>query len=144
MFTIPKDAKITKVANYAAASTTDVDSARVDMAGYDSVTFIAAVGDVTSGSVLQLLVKSNAADSTSGSTTELTGTAFTAGASDADNSLLIGTVHKPTLRYAYATLKIDTQNAVFENIIAVQYNAKSLPVTQGSLVIDNGIAGPMA
>ncbi len=144
MFTLPKDAKITKVANYAAASTTDVDSARVDMTGFDTVTFIAAVGDCVSGCVLSLTVKSNAADSTSNSTTEKAGTTVTAGTSDCDNSLLINTVHKPTLRYAYATLAIDTQTAVFENIIAIQYNAKSVPVTQGSLVVDNVVGGPNA
>lgn len=144
MFTLPKDAKITKVANYAAASTTDVDSARVDMTGYDTVTFIAAVGDVTSGCVLNLTVKSNAADSTSSSTTEKAGTTITAGSTDTDNCLLINTVHKPTLRYAYATLAIDTQNAVFENIIAIQYNAKNVPVTQPATTVDNVVAGPNA
>ncbi len=144
MFTLPKDCKITKVANYAAASTTDVDSARVDMTGFDTVTFVAAVGDCTSGSVLTLVAKSNAADSTSNSTTEKANTAITAGTSDCDNSLLMVTVHKPTLRYAYASLGIDTQNAVFENIIAFQYNAKSVPVTQGALVVSNEVAGPNA
>ncbi len=144
MFTLPKDAKITKVANYAAASTTDVDSARVDMTGYDSVTFLCAVGDVTSTAVIQAVAKSNPADSTSNSTTELTGTAVTADATSADNSIFAITVHKPQNRYAYCTLKIDTANAVFENIIAVQYNAKNLPVTQPATTVANDVAGPNA
>lgn len=144
MFTLGKDCKITKVANYAAASTTDVDSARVDMTGYDSVIFIASIGDVTSGAVIQLVAKSNAADSTSSSTTEKSGTSTTAGASNMDNCLVAVDLHKPTLRYAYATLIIDTQNAVFESMFAIQYNAKNVPVTQGSTMFDLVFGGPNA
>lgn len=144
MFTMGKDCKITKLANYAAASTTDVESSRVDMTGFDSVMFISSIGDCTNGAVIQLIAKSNAADSTSGSTTEKTGTSITAGASDYDNKLLILDIHKPTLRYAYVTQVIDTQNAVFENIIAIQYNAKSVPITQPASVGQLEFAGPLA
>jgi hypothetical protein len=144
MFTLFKDAKITKVNNAAAAGTTDQDSDRVDMTGFDSVAFVWSIGDVTSGSVLQAIAKSNVADSTSGSTTEKSGTSITAGASDYDNKLLIVDLHKPTLRYAYSTLVIDTQNAVVNGCYAIQYNAKSVPVTQGSTVGDCVFGGPNA
>lgn len=144
MFTMLKDCKITRVANDAAASTTDVDSSRVDMTGYDSVMFIAILGDVTVGAVLSLTAKSNAADSTSSSTTEKAGTTITAGASDYDNKMLIVDLHRPTLRYAYCSLQIDTANAVVDGIIAIQYNAKSMPVTQGSTVGDGVVGGPNA
>ena len=144
MYTMLKDCKITRVSNAAVAGTTDIESSRVDMTGFDSVMFVALLGDVTSGSVLTLTAKSNAADSTTSSTSEKAGTVITAGASDYDNKLLIVDLHKPTLRYAYCTLLIDTQNAVVDGIIAIQYNAKNHPVTQGSTVGDGVVGGPNA
>jgi hypothetical protein len=144
MLTLIKDVKITKVNNAAVAGTTDQDSDRVDMTGFDSVCFIWVLGDVTSGSVLQAIAKSNAADSTSSSTTEKSGTSITAGASDYDNKMLIVDLHRPTLRYAYSTLVIDTQNAVVNSCIAIQYNAHAKAVTQGSTVGDAVVGGPNA
>lgn len=140
MLTLLKDAKITRVNNAASAGTTDQDSSRVDMSGFDSVMFVWLLGDVTSGSVIQAIGKSNAADSTSGSTTEKSGTSITAGASDYDNKLLIVDMPRVQNRYAYSTLVIDTQNAVVDGCIAIQYNAKTLPTTQGSTVGD-GVIG---
>lgn len=144
MFTMLKDCKITRVNNSASAGTTDQDSSRVDMTGFDSVMFIWSLGDVTSGAVIQAIAKSNAADSTSSSTTEKSGTSITAGASDYDNKLLIVDLHKPTLRYAYSTLVIDTQNAVVDGCVAIQYNSHKCPITQGSTVGDGVIGGPNA
>src|ERR1043166_586765 len=142
MRSLLKDSKITRVSNSAVAGTTDIDSARVDMTGFDSVMFIALLGDVTSTSALQLIAKSNAADSTSSSTTEKAGTAITAGASDYDNKALVVDLHKPQNRYAYCTLVIDTANAVVDGIIAIQYNARSVPTSQPSSVGDAVLGGP--
>lgn len=144
MITLTKDCKFTKVNNAVAAGTTDQDSDRVDMTGFDSVCFVWSIGDVTSGAVVQAIAKSNAADSTSSSTTEKSGTSTTAGASNMDNTLLIVDLHKPTLRYAYSTLVIDTQNAVVNGCYAIQYNAKSLPVTQSATVFEAVVGGPNA
>lgn len=146
MFTFGKDCKITRVNNAAVAGTTDQDSARVDMTGFDSVAFIWSLGDVTAASVITASAKSNAADSTTSSTTEKTNTTITAGASDYDNKLIIVDLHRPTLRYAYSTLVIDTQNAVVDGCIAVQYNASKgrLPITQGSTVGQLEFGGPNA
>lgn len=144
MFTMLKDCKVTRVSNSQAASQTDIDSARVDMKDYESVMFVALLGDATSGSVLQLTAKSNAADSTSGSTTEKAGTQITAGASDYDNKMLIVDLHRPQNRYAYCSLAIDTQNCVVDGILAIQYNAKSKPITQGLTVGDGVVGGPNA
>lgn len=144
MFTMLKDCKITRVSNSQSASQTDIDSTRVDMKDYESVMFVALLGDATSGSVLQLTAKSNASDSTSGSTTEKAGTQITAGASDYDNKMLIVDLHRPQNRYAYCSLAIDTQNCVVDGILAIQYNSKSKPITQGSTVGDGVVGGPNA
>ena len=144
MFSLLKDTKISAVENAAAAGTTDLVTDVLDMTGFDSVLFMAKLGDVTSGSVLQLTVSSNPTNSASNGTTEKAGTEITAGASDYDNKLLIVDVLRPSQQYVYATLRIDTQNAVVDGIFAVQYNSRSVPVTQGSSVGSGSLGGPNA
>lgn len=135
MFDFVKDVKITLVSTGTAAGTTDIDSDRVDMTDFDSVCFVWQLGDVDNTAVVSALLKSNAADSTTGSTTEITGTSTTATATSADDKLIIVNCHRPTHRYAYSTLDRGTANAVLDGCVAYQYNASSLPVTQGSTVL---------
>lgn len=135
-----KNCKVSRVENAATAGVDDLTTDVLDMSGFDSVAFIAILGDVTSGSAIELQVFGNTANSDSSPTpVELTAdnVKFTAGASDADNKLLIVDVHRPSYRYVFGKLVIDTQNAVVDGIIAVQYNAKSLPVTQPSSVFSS-------
>lgn len=131
-----KDFKISRVANDAVAGTSDVTSSVLDMTGYDSVVFIALLGDVTSGSVITLTAKENTANSTSSPTpTAITGGAtgaITAGAADTDNKLLVSDIMRPDMRYVFCVLSRTTQNAVVDGILAVQYNSKAVPVTQPS------------
>ena len=110
----------------------------MDTQGFDSVAFIVALGDVTATSVLLLTAKTNTADSTSSPTpTTLAETVgFTAGASDADNKLLILDLHKPRDRYVFATLARGTANAAVNGIYALLYNAQQMPLTVDSSVID--------
>lgn len=148
MFSLLKDAKISKVEPRAAAGTDDLTTDVLDMSGFDSVAFIAATGDGTSGTVLELQVFGNTASSTSSPTpVELTSNSaqYTSStATDADNKLLIVDVHRPNYRYVYAVLVIDTQNCECDGIYAIQYNAKSLPVTADSDVIASALLGPLA
>jgi len=136
-----EECKITRVANAAVAATTDVDGDRVDMTGYDSVLFVALLGDVTSGSVLELQALQNTADSASSPTpAEITAdnVTHTAGASDADNKLLAVVVHRhdPALgRYLFPRLKRGSQNAVLDGMLAIQFNARNVPVTQSATLL---------
>lgn len=145
MLSLLKDCKITRIENSATAATSDLDSDVLDMSGYDGVLFVAALGDVTSGSVLELQVFGNTADSTSSPTpVELTAddVTYTAAASDADNKLMIADVIRPAYRYVFARLKRGTQNAVVDGLFAIQYRSRSVPVTQGSTVLDSALIGP--
>lgn len=146
MYSILKDSKISKVEARAAAGTTDLESDILDMSGFDSVMFIASTGDATSGTVLELQVFGNTSSSTSGAT-EITANSaqFTSSsATDADNKLLVVDVHRPAYRYVYAVFVIDTQNCEGDGIYAIQYNAKSVPVTADSDVIASALVGPSA
>ena len=133
-----KNAKITRVhaGGAGAASATPTKGTILDMAGFQSVMFIAEMGDVVSGSVVSL----RAAQATTNDTNEmdlLAGSAGgTAGASDIDDKLIVLDVVRPNERYIEVQLFHTTQNAPFDSILAIQYDAKDMPVTQGSTVYD--------
>lgn len=130
-----KDTKITRVANSAVAAQTEVDSSILDMAGYDGVVFVAALGDVTANCVLTLKVEQHTLNQTSGMAA-LTGNAtFTAGATDADNKVLVVDVIRPKERYVRAALTRTDANAVVDGIFAIQYRASTKPVTADSSVL---------
>ena len=140
-----KDCKITRVENSAVAAQTELKSDVLDMAGYDAVCFIALLGDITTGSVLTLTAKGNTADSDSSPTpvaiTDGAAT-FTAGASDADNKLIVVDVIRPAYQYVFASLTRTTANAVVDGIIAIQYRTKDFPVTQPASILVSALAGP--
>lgn len=132
-----KNIKVTPVAASAVAAQTEVLTSVLDMSGFDGVMFIALLGDVTATSVLTLTAKGNTASSTSSPTpvTQVATSAFTAGASDADDKALVVDVYDPMLRYVFASLTRTTANAVVNGIIAIQYTAEYKPTTQAATVI---------
>lgn len=134
---LSKEVKITRVANAAVAAQTEVLSSVLDMQGFDGVMFIALLGDITATSVLTLTAKGNSANSTSSPTpvTQAATAAFTAGASDADNKVLVVDVVDPALRYVFASLTRTTANAVVDGIIAIQYMADQRPTIQDASVL---------
>jgi len=140
------EVKITRVANAAAAAQTEVLSSVLDMQGYDGVMFVALLGDITATSVLTLTAKGNTARSTSSPTpvTQVATAAFTAGASDADNKVLVVDVFDPALRYVFASLTRTTANAVVDGIIAIQYTAELRPTTQDASVLASAIGPGLA
>lgn len=131
------EVKITRVANSAVAAQTDVASSILDMTGFDGVMFIGILGDVTTGSVLELEVQQDDVNDTAGMAA-ITSSTFTAGASDADNKLLIQDVVRPTKRYVRGVLKRGTANAVVDGIVAIQYRARNRPTVHGSTVLSAG------
>ena len=139
MESLLKNVKVTRVAAAAVAGTSDVESSFVDMAGFDGVMFVALLGDVTSGSVLALKASQNIVDSATGDAKLVGSAAFTAGASDADSKALVLDVRRPCERYVCAILERGTQNAVVDGIIAIQYNAQSMPTTQAASVIASAL-----
>lgn len=135
-FSMLKDAYWFKVEPYTAAGTSTLTTTVVDMAGYDSVMFLASLGVVTDASVPALTVLGNTTNSASGGTA-LADATYTASTSSDFNIAV--EVHVPsTYRYVYATLARATQNAVVDCIWAVKFNAREVPVTQTAAA--NGIA----
>ena len=136
--TLLEAVKLALASAAAAAATTDLDGAVIDLGqdgGYDAVLVVAQLGDVTATSVLELQLQgSNAANGSSPATEATTGT-FTAGASDADNKFLVLDVIRPSRRYVFSRLKRGTANAVVNSVIYVLYKSGAQPVVQGADVI---------
>ena len=126
----------------ASAGQTTLDSDVVDMKGFNSVCFLALLGDVSDGSVLTLTIQHG--DESGGGDMESTTivATFTAGASDADSKILAVEGFNPTKRYARARLARGTANAILGGIIAIRSNAKLMPVTQGATVIASDLDAP--
>lgn len=132
---LTKNALFTRVENAAAAGQTTLTTDTLDMKGYDGCTFIAALGDVTDTSVLTLTIATgDASDGSDAADTGIIAT-FTAGASDADNKLLIAEIVRPLKRYVTATLDRGTANAVVDGIFCIQTDANTEPVTQSASVV---------
>ena len=136
-----KNALFTKTSVAKAAGVDDItDGDIIDMQGYDSVCFVAILGEVTSGSVVTLKAYCGDNSALSDGAYKTTTAAVTASGNDTDNNLMILDVVRPGKRYVRADLVIDTQNSVVDSIIAIQYNARTLPVTQGAEVADSDLS----
>ena len=128
-----KDVKITRVMSAVAAGTTDQDSDILDMQGYEGVMFIAMFGTLTATQVTAITAQQNTADSGTGMT-DLEGTSV-GPLDDADSDkCLVLDVYRPQERYVRCHVDRATANAVIDGIIAIQYNAHSKPVAQGSTI----------
>jgi len=123
---LTEDVKVTKVAAYASANTTDVTGTSVDMAGYDGVVFLASFG---TGAADNLIHAEQSSDNSS--FTDIAGSEPNdAGAS---SELQFVDIINPAARYVRPIAVRGTSTTV-ENIYAIQYRAKTLPQ-------DNKIAG---
>lgn len=127
---------INRCANAAAAGTTDVNGAAVDMQatpGALGVLFIALLGTLTSTQVTKL--KAECSDNNS-DWADFSTPITTAAAADGDsNKLLVCDVYKPGHRYIRPVLDRGTANAVLDGIIAIPYYTRSLPTSLSSTYV---------
>lgn len=120
-----------------AGSSIDDNSTRIDMAGYESVTFITTITDSVDTGVAAMEIQSNTSDSDSGMTAVSgTSSTVTSGTNDdLNNTLLISELRKPTNRYVQATRSSATANIAYGEIFAVLKPLR-LPAEQGATVAD--------
>lgn len=112
--------KITKVADHSPAATSAVNSAGVDMAGWEGVLFVTSFGTAAANNTV------NAAQGAdNGSDWEdLEGTSVVSGTSDEDVWI---DVYRPTDRYVRLEAARGTSTTL-ESVWAIQYGPKKLPV----------------
>lgn len=123
----------------AAAATTDLDGAVIDMAqdeGYEGICLIAHLGDVTATAAPNLrLMGSAAADGSAPSLENETTALAAAGATNYDDKLIVLDTRGPVNRYVFSRLLRTTANVAVNSVLAILYKARKLPVTQGSDVV---------
>ena len=130
--------KFTRVANAAAAGSTDVTGSAVDMTVFQAATFVCALGamsgsPVTTAGVLK--VQGSDQDTSPIVWSDLEGTASTSAGTSDDNKLLIVEVAQPRYRYLRAVVDRTGSGGAVDGIIAMQSGAAAEPVTQDSTVL---------
>lgn len=121
-----------------AASNTDSNSSRFDMAGYDGVTFICTITDSVATGVATLTIETNSSDADSGMTASAAvATATSATNDDLNGMLLIAELHRPLERYVQGVRVSATANIAFGEIIAIRWCGDKSPVTQSSTTVAN-------
>lgn len=131
MDNILKSTKISRVSNAAAAGTSDINCTSVDMAGFDTVTFVASFGTLTATQVT--LLKLEGSDDNS-SFSAISSSSTSAMADGDSNKLLAATINRPANRYVRAVIDRGTANAVVDGVVAFQYNSRDIPTTHASSV----------
>ena len=133
---LSKGVKTTRVMNAVAAGVSDQNSSSVNMANFESVLFVAALGTLTAGQVTNMKAQQSDDDGVSDAWSDLLGT-LTAAMDDGDSDKLIQLdIVKPRKQYVRAVLVRATQNAVIDGIVAYQYGPLKLPTTHDSSVQD--------
>jgi len=136
----------TKTSVAAAAAVDDITGGTIIDLGsptegqFDSVCFVAILGEVIAASVITLKAFCGDAPALGDGAYKTPTATITAAGNDTDNNLLILDVIQPGKRYVRGDLVIDTQNAVVDSIIAIRYNAKTLPTVQTAEVADSDIS----
>lgn len=115
-----------------AAGAADVNSDIIDTAGFDALRFIVGFGAITSGAATSIKVQQNTANSATGMA-DLAGSAQTVADTD-DNKIFITEILKPQERYVRLTTLRATQNAVIDFALVELFRARTLPITEDSIV----------
>ena len=129
-----KNVEVQRVSNAVAAGTTTITSSAVDMSGFGGVTFLVPFGAITANAVTSCKVQQSSDDGGSDAYSDLEGSSVTV-ADDQDNLVCVVEVHKPIKRYLKLIVSRATQNAVVDGIIALKYDPRTQPVTQGATVM---------
>lgn len=117
------------------ASTTPTKATILDMSGYQSVMFVAELGNVLTTAVVSLKAATGNVNDTAQLTLLTDFPTGTAGASDYDDKCVVLDIPKVNERYIEAQIFHVTADAPFDSILAIQYNPTNAPITQGSTVI---------
>lgn len=137
--------KIVRASNAVAAGSTDSNGSGVDIAGFDGVLFIAAVGTLTANQVTALKAEQSSDNGSSDAWAEIAGSATAALDDDDDNALVVLDVFRPAERYVRPVVTRSTANAVIDGVIAILYHAHELPITaDASVAASKAIADPVA
>lgn len=120
----------------AAASSTDTNTDRIDMANWEGVRFITSITDSVNTGVATLTVEENTTDSDSGMSALSGAVATVTSAQDDDvnGTLLIVDVYRPRERYVQGVLTSATANIAFGTTTVELYSDRKMPISAHSTV----------
>lgn len=124
---------ISRVMDAQAAGATNVNSAVVDMQGYDGVMFLAAFGAIVSGAVTSIKAQQGQASNLSDAA-DLAGTSITVADTD-DNKVAVLDIYRPQERYVRVAVLRATQNATVDGVIAIRYKGRKAPAVLDATVL---------
>jgi hypothetical protein len=101
------------------------------MKGFESVTFVVAIGAIVSTGTVTVKAQQSADNS---SFADLEGTAIAYTDAD-DNKLAVLEITKPRERYVRAVVTTATANGTIDSVVAIQTAANEEPTTNGSTVV---------
>lgn len=125
----------------AAGSTIDNNSSIIDMADYESVTFVAPVADSAATGVATLSIEQSDTDS-DGGMTAVAGSSVSATSAvndDLNDKVLATEVFKPAKRYVQAVRTSATANIAYGSVIALLVPYRK-PAVQGATVLGSSRA----
>lgn len=123
----------------AAGSSIDNNSSIIDMADYESVTFVAPITDSVATGVATLVIQHSDTNADGGMTSvsDTAATVTCAINDDINGEALVSELRHPAKRYVQATRTSATANIAYGDVIAV-LRPRRLPVTQGATIADTG------
>ncbi len=124
-----EEVKITKLNDATAAGTSAINSAVVDMAGFDGVVFLTNTGTVLATGTATVKVQQDTAAGM-GAAADLLGTSQAFVDTD-DNKSVAVDIKRPLERYLRLVITRAVANSDWGPIWALQYRTRKLPVTQG-------------
>lgn len=131
--------KFTLVEAATTAGTTAIESASVDMNGFDAVAFLLTVGALTANAATSIKLQQSSDDGVADTYSDLAGTGITI-ADDDDGQTFYLDLIQPSKRYVRLVVSRATANAVVGEIYALQYHTRG---SAGALPITNTVADTM-
>ena len=123
--------KVSRLSNAVAAGQATTNCTSVDMKGFQAVTFIVAIGAITSTGTVTVKAQQSTDNS---AFADLEGTAIAYTDAD-DNKLAVLEITSPQERYVRPVVITATANGVIDSVVAVQTGSKTEPVTHSTTVL---------
>ena len=124
---LSKNVKVTLVAAGATSAGTAINSAAVDMSGFEGVIFVGKIATANAGNTA-LAAQS---DASGGTYVDLVGTTIAPGGNG--DSFLID-VYRPTKRFVRCEIARGGADTVTGDVYAIQYGAAAKPTVQGATI----------
>lgn len=130
MFSLAKDAKWVRAANYASGTASvKAPATGIDMAGYKSAAFILDLVAIAAGGVNSFKIQQSDTAVDDAAFVDITGASATTIADDDDDQIRVVEV-RPTKRYVRGLLTKDASNVLAGAVICCLHNGDEMPATQ--------------